>query len=251
MSLDDIEERFLHWLKPPGYMRTHPYTPPGGKSRSMLAQHFGTPLWAAAHGRVVLDYGCGDGPDTMELLQRGAARVIGLDIHDGALARARQRAAAAGFADRCTFARTTEERVDLIVSSDTFEHVADLGGTLAHMHRLLKPGGRVWASFGPPWYHPKGGHVFAVFPWAHLLLSEPALCRWRATFHHGPITHFREAGLNQMTLRRFEAIVAASPFAFEASSLIPIQRIRRLGLERWRWIREFATSVVTCRLRRR
>ena len=38
------------------------------------------------------------------------------------------------------------------------------------------------ASFGPPWYHPLGGHIFSVFPWAHLVFSEKVLLRWRKKF---------------------------------------------------------------------
>ncbi len=36
----------------------------------------------------------------------------------------------------------------------------------------VHPHGAVYASFGPTWYHPLGGHLFSVFPWAHPIFSE-------------------------------------------------------------------------------
>lgn len=134
------------------------------------------------------------------------------------------------------------------MSSDTFEHVWDLDATLRDIRRLLKPGGTVWASFGPPWRHPRGGHIFSVFPWAHLLLSEAALTRWRSDSGHVPIAKIEQEGLNRMTVGRFIETVKRSPFTFDYFELVPIQKIRRVGLQRFRPTREFITSVVKCRL---
>ena len=54
--------------------------------------------------------------------------------------------------------------------------------------------GQVHISFGPPWCHPLGGHLFSVFPWAHLLFTEHALLQWRAGFKHDGATRFGEGG---------------------------------------------------------
>ncbi|MGH7412808.1 MAG: class I SAM-dependent methyltransferase [Candidatus Rokuibacteriota bacterium] len=248
--LASLEDRVLRWIRAPADVKAHPYQPRGGQTSSMLARHFGAPLFQAVRDRVVLDYGCGDGADAIALARHGAQRVIGLEIDPRPLDRARSRAGQAGVADRCTFTTHTTEMADVIVSSDTFEHVPDLGRTLRHMDQLLLPGGTVWASFGPPWYHPKGGHVFSMIPWAHLLFREAALCRWRTAFAPYPVPSFASAGLSRMSIRRFRHTVGASPFRFDAFCLIPIQRLRLLGLTRWPLVREFATAVVTCRLRR-
>jgi ubiquinone/menaquinone biosynthesis C-methylase UbiE len=53
-----------------------------------------------------------------------------------------------------------------------FEHFTEPKLALDAMYRLLRPGGTLVASFGPTWYHPLGGHLFSVFPWAHLIFSE-------------------------------------------------------------------------------
>jgi hypothetical protein len=118
------------------------------------------------------------------------------------------------------------------------------------MDTLLKPEGEVAASFGPTWHHPLGGHLFSVFPWAHLIFSEEALIRWRSGFKTDGATRFGEVagGLNQITIRRFERIVKESPFQFASLELVPIRKLRWLHN---RFTREFATAVVRCRLVKR
>jgi SAM-dependent methyltransferase len=133
---------------------------------------------------------------------------------------------------------------------DGFEHFADPRAVLQTMSRLLRPEGRVLLSFGPTWFHPLGGHLFSVFPWAHLIFTEVALLRWRARFKHDGATRFGEVegGLNQMTVRRFQKLVAASPLAFEAFETVPIRRLRALATP---LTRELFTSRVRSRLKPR
>src|SRR5262249_55648860 len=144
---------------------------------------------------------------------------------------ARRRAEEAGVADRTAFVTDTDERADCIVSLDAFEHFGDPAGVLRRMHELLKPGGRLLAAFGPTWYHPRGGHLVSVFPWAHLVVPERALIRWRADFVDDGATRFAEVkgGLNGMTVRRFERLVWASGFATERLEAVPIRALRFLA----------------------
>jgi len=199
-------------------------------------------------GKCVIDFGCGEGKDSIEIARCGASRVIGIDIWDAMLAAARRNAAAAGVADRCEFCTVATEQVDAIVSLDAFEHFADPAAILGVMRRLLKPGGFIAVSFGPTWYHPYGGHLFSVFPWAHLLFSERALIRWRSDIRADGATRFSEVegGLNQMTISRFERLVRAC--GFEADYFEPVP-IRKLAPLHNRLTREFSTAIVRCRLR--
>jgi len=48
--------------------------------------------------------------------------------------------------------------VDLAVSDAVLEHCVDLGAVMRETRRVLKPGGRVYASYGPLWYGPGGDH---------------------------------------------------------------------------------------------
>jgi SAM-dependent methyltransferase len=139
------------------------------------------------------------------------------------------------------------QNADIIVSIDAFEHFDDPEFILREMDSMLAPDGEVWISFGPTWYHPSGGHLFSVFPWAHLLFSEKALIRWRSDFKHDGATRFSEVGggLNQMTIARFERIVEASPFQIASLQIVPIQKLKFLHN---RLTREFTTAVVRCHL---
>ena len=208
---------------------------------------FGPRIFDEVAGKSVIDYGCGNGREAVELAERGAARVIGLDIQEQGLVDARAWAQVRGVAGLCVFTRTTSEKVDVIISIDAFEHYTDPAAILADMAERLKPGGCVWASFGPTWLHPFGGHFVSIFPWSHLIFTEEALMRWRNDFKHDGAKKFAEVegGANQMTIRRFEELVEKSAFRFEHMEPRPIRAARKLHS---RLTREFLTSMVNCKL---
>ncbi|HEX5736718.1 MAG TPA: class I SAM-dependent methyltransferase [Blastocatellia bacterium] len=219
-------------------------------NRSKIEVLFGKGIWDELAGKVVLDFGCGTGSEAVEIARRGAARVIGLDIRERVLDQARVAARKAEVADRCVFTTSTDERADIVLSMDAFEHFDDPAGVLLSMERLIKDDGKILIEFGPPWYHPLGGHLFSVFPWAHLIFSEKSLIRWRSDFRPDGATRFCEidGGLNQMTLRRFKRIVAESPFEFQTFEAVPIRRTRAFSNV---LTREFLTSIVRCSLVRK
>ena len=217
------------------------------RGRSKLEMLLGPEVWSTISGRAVIDFGCGDGDTAIEMAQHGAALVIGVDIRQSALAAARSRAERAGVAGRCVFSDTPPQHADIIISVDGFEHFDHPGEVLSIMRRSLKPGGRVLAAFGPTWYHPLGGHLFSIFPWAHLIFTEAALLRWRADFKSDGATRFGEVegGLNQMTIRRFVKLVENSAFRFERFEAVPIRRLRRFTSV---LPREMSTAIVRCAL---
>lgn len=214
---------------------------------TQLVALFGDDFFERIRGRTVLDFGCGTGQEAVEMAVQGAARVIGLELQQRWIEQASERARESGVSDRCTFATHTEERVDIIVSKDAFEHFEDPGAALRQMSALLEPGGCVLAAFGPTWLHPYGGHLFSVFPWAHLLFTEAALIRWRSSYRSDGATRFSEVagGLNQMTIRRFERLIRESPLRAESLEPVPIKKLRPLTLP---VLREFGSSIVRCRL---
>ncbi len=200
-------------------------------------------------GKTVIDFGCGEGLESVELARIGAGRVIGIDIRDSMLAKAAANARTAGMHECCEFTTATSTKADILICLDSFEHFADPATVLATMYDLLKPGGTVLTSFVWTWYHPFGGHLFSVFPWAHLLFSEEALIRWRAQIRSDGATRFGEVegGLNQMTIARFEKLVSASPFRVERLELVPIRKLRPLHC---RMTREFTTALIRAKRER-
>ena len=224
-----------------GYPKPTAYA---GKSK--LQALLGERFFDEIRGKVVIDFGCGTGAQAVEMAQHGARRVLGIEIRESLLQTARARAEAAGVGDRCAFMTSPDEPADVVVSLDSFEHFADPAHILRVMDTYLAPHGRVIASFGPTWYHPLGGHLFAVFPWAHLLFTEQALLRWRGRFRPGQQARtITDCGLNKMTLARFERLVEQSPFRFARYEPRPIRGLKVLSLP---VLREFGTSVITCTL---
>ena len=243
--LDRLEYRLLRIIAPnePTHMSGSAFA-----GRSKLDVLLGKEFLEDVRDRDVIDFGCGEGLESVELAQRGA-RVLGIDNRESVLDVARSRARQAGVESRCRFATTSDQQVDIIISVDSFEHFSDPAAILLTMHALLRPGGCVVTSFGPTWFHPYGGHLFSVFPWAHLLFTEGALLQWRSHIRGDGARSFSEVegGLNQMTIRRFERLVSASPFSTEQLELVPIRKLRGLHNA---LSREFTTAVVRARLRK-
>jgi SAM-dependent methyltransferase len=217
---------------------------------SKLESLFGERIFDELAGKTVLDFGSGDGENCIELAERGVGRAIGLEIREPLIERARQEAQRRGVSATCHFVTHTDERADVVLSTDAFEHFEDPADILRQMRAQLKDSGYALIEFGYPWYHPYGGHLFSVFPWAHLVFTERALIRWRSDFKTDGARRFAEVagGLNRMTIARWERLVRESAFEFKTYELIPIRAARRLHN---RLTREFFTSVIRTRLQPR
>jgi SAM-dependent methyltransferase len=238
--------RILRAIAPaePGHMNGGSY-----QGRSKIEVLLGKEIWSEIRDKTIIDFGCGSGGEAIEMAQRGARKVYGIDIVDRWLAIAREAATSAG-CKNVTFCASPPEPADVIVSIDAFEHFEDPAAVLTTMAEMLRSDGCALVSFGPTWYHPLGGHLFSVFPWAHLIFSESALCRWRSHIRDDRAQRFCEVegGLNQMTIRRFERLIDSSPFRIEHIDAVPIRQARRMHN---RFTREFFTAVVRCKLVRR
>lgn len=241
----ELGYRLLRWIKPGSKFedRGEPRLSYVPKVRRIVGENG----WESLRDKTILDFGCGIGIGCVEMAKQGATRVIGLDIRPEVLEVARKSAEDAGVSNVCTFANALESRVDVIMAIDAFEHFGDPAGILEIMDRSLKDDGMVLISFGPTWYHPRGGHLFSVFPWSHLLFTEKAQIRWRSDFKSDGATRFSEVagGLNMMTIKRFINLIEASPFRIEMLRTVPI---KPLAWAHNRLTREFTTSVIECKL---
>lgn len=122
----------------------------------------GAPEWPALRAllpdprdRAVLDLGCGFGWFCRWAREAGAARVLGIDVSEKMLARAKAETADAAI----TYARADLERLelppasfDLVYSSLVFHYIADLDRLMAEVHRALLPGGSLVFSVEHPVY---------------------------------------------------------------------------------------------------
>jgi SAM-dependent methyltransferase len=120
----------------------------------------GAPEWPALRallpdldGRAVLDLGCGFGWFCRWARAAGAARVLGIDISEKMLARARAETSDAAI----TYTRADMEALalspasfDLAYSSLALHYVEDLERLMTVVHRALVPGGRLVFSVEHP-----------------------------------------------------------------------------------------------------
>lgn len=205
---------------------------------------------------MVVDFGCGSGWQSVALAHSGAARVVGVDNNVRTLAVAQALAASEQLHDRVSFVQTLENELhgtfDVVVSQNAFEHFDDPEGILRTMTGVLRPGGRILITFGPPWYAPTGSHMhfFTRMPWVNLLFPESTVMRVRARYRSDGATRYEEveSGLNRMTVSRFERIVRGCGLIAERREYSCVKNIR--ALQYLPWLRELFINNVACVLRK-
>jgi SAM-dependent methyltransferase len=140
----------------------------------------GAPEWPALRallpdlrGCNVLDLGCGFGWFCRWVRQQGAARVLGIDVSEKMLARAR----AASEDSAITYTRLDMEHLelplalfDVVYSSLALHYVENLRGLMAQAHRTLVPGGRLVFSVEHP--------IFSATVWSEWLLDPAGRKLW-------------------------------------------------------------------------
>jgi SAM-dependent methyltransferase len=114
-------------------------------------QYIGDWIDRHSRGKIVLDYACGAGRNTIRAARAGAALAVGLDISRVSVEACRRRAAAEGVAASASFVQGDCEETGL--PSESFDtilcmgmlHHLDLSYALPELRRLLRPGGRMLA----------------------------------------------------------------------------------------------------------
>lgn len=120
-------------------------------------------------GRDVLVAGCGTGRDVDSWVTMNPRQVMGLDwfSYDRAWDMWRDRFAQVApevdvrfdQADLSCLDSISSASFDVVGSDAVFEHLRDLPSVLEQFHRVLRPGGVVYATFGPLWHSWGGDHV--------------------------------------------------------------------------------------------
>lgn len=163
-----------------------------------------------------LDFGCGAGGLTYRIAEV-SDRCIGIDLDPEKIAFGRGQALRVG--------RTNVEFLcydggdvplpdasfDSIYCVDVVEHLPTPEKFVAEFRRLLRPGGMLFVSFGPPWGHAHGKHMWARLPgwWTHLLFPRSTCMRVSGFPAH---TTWEELGMYRLTVGKFERTMKHSGF---------------------------------------
>jgi malonyl-CoA O-methyltransferase len=145
----------------------------------------------ALHGLTVLDAGCGSGRYLLHASQRGATRMIGVDLSSHMLARAeseldgpRSTAEVKLIQGSVAALPLPDAQADLTICGLVVGHIHDLQQALAELHRVTRPGGTLLCSdfhpIGPAlgWQRDfkSGGTRYAVRHTQHLYSHWHAAC---------------------------------------------------------------------------
>ncbi len=111
---------------------------------NLIEQPFILPLLPSLHGKSILDLGCGLGINCNEFINRGANRVLGIDISNKMLEEAKKHKKS----DKIEYMQldmnklfTIDESFDLIFSSLAIHYIEDFNKLVKSVYDLLKPNG--------------------------------------------------------------------------------------------------------------
>ena len=209
-------------------------------------------------GKRVLDIGCGHGAMSIDLAQQGA-EVVGVDPDTTLIEWAKHNLSEnhPQLASRVTFlahestALRSDDRFDLAVTKDTFEHVADVDVLLVDLRGRLHRDGELWAGFSPLYFSPWGDHgrTGLRVPWAHALLPRGLVYRAARRVSGRSVNDLTDIGLNGLTPAAFRHSVAQAEMTVLSISynrgdnklLRVMSRARSIpGLERYMTVSVYA-----------
>lgn len=211
---------------------------------AIARQHFVQP------GRLI-DLGCGSGRLLLDFAARGFT-VFGVDLSDAMLRVAAAKADAAGLPIHLLKANLVE--LDALADA-TFDYAACLFSTLgmidgaeararcvAHVHRLLKPGGMFLLHVHNRWFHAwtSPGHRWLLADMARSLSGGANAGDWPMPAHQGVV------GLTLHHFTRREAIhlLRGAGFQIAAVHSLSLRSDGRLRAPTWfRWLRAYGYLI--------
>lgn len=172
--------------------------------------------------KTVLDFGCGHGALCVDIAKSGAKIVNGIDLEENLLKFAKDNLKEnyKDLKDKIKFDKLdiikdeTEQKFDLIVTKDTFEHTLNLPEVLKKMHELLNIGGKVYVGFGPLYnfYNGDHGRTEMYLPWFHLLFSEKFIINRINKKNDLQINRIQDLGLSKYSLSEYKNFFDNSKF---------------------------------------
>ncbi|WP_304511749.1 class I SAM-dependent methyltransferase [Desulfobacula sp.] len=187
--------------------------------------------------KAIVDFGCGIGYQSIAMAKGRAKYVLGIDINNEGLSKARDLAQRLGIMQKVKFTNKLQDSIkgkfDIVISQNSMEHFNDPAKALNNMKSLLKLDGTILVTFGPPWFAPYGSHMqfFTKIPWVNILFSEKTILNVRAHFRNDGSTKYEEVkgGLNKITVKKFEQIILNSGLKIKYRRYDCVKGINLLG----------------------
>jgi len=175
---------------------------------------------ADPQGKTVLVVGAGAGTEILWCLKRGAARVTGIDLKpqpctalEKALGENARGKRFRVLEMRVEEADALDQKFDLVISNNVFEHLPDVPRALEVCRDLVRPGTGRLAIFSSPLFYSSAGSHLTHLPWEHLwgdpddlrerLLKAGDLPEYHALYWADLPCFFQEIGLNRLRLVEF------------------------------------------------
>lgn len=217
----------------------------------------------ALKGKTVLDFGCGLGCLSIDLMNNGAQSVTGIDLEPEYIkfAKANLDQNFSIFKQNINFEKKDllkekiKENFDLIVTKDTFEHAENLPEILEKFETLLKKDGKAYIGFGPLYNFYNGDHGRAQLkvPWLHVLLPNDFIIKRYNKRNKNQIKKIQDLGLSKYSLKEYQEIFKNSKFEVEFfitnQSDHPISFFFNL-LSKIKFLKEYFTYNIYCILKK-
>jgi 2-polyprenyl-3-methyl-5-hydroxy-6-metoxy-1,4-benzoquinol methylase len=182
-------------------------------------------------GKSVLDYGCGNGAQTLAFAG-DAARIMGVDVQADNIETFR-RAAASGSALHVTPVLygggrlpANDAAFDVVISFDVLEHVGNESQALQEIRRVLTPGGDLLMTVPNKWWiFETHGARLPVLPWNRV----PFLSWLPAPLHRrfANARIYRRDGIEQL-LREAGLTVVRTQYMTAPLDVLPEGVVRRM-----------------------
>ena len=218
-------------------------------------------LWMCEDDRYVhksfLELGCADGMVCVALMQQGKT-VIGVDFRgDQFHVKAREAGADLREMD-ATHLSFDDGTFDCIYSYDAFEHFFDPKAVLREAHRVLRPGGFLFLSYGPLYMAPMGLHAYESIPvpYCQILFSREEMECFTRDHGLAPIPF---DSVNGWTLAQYQALwremagglkIASRVEKLDLGHLAMISRYPGHFAARSRDLKEYLVSSVSIAFRK-
>jgi ubiquinone/menaquinone biosynthesis C-methylase UbiE len=202
---------------------------------------------AGWQGGTALDFGCGAGGLTYRIAEV-CSEVVGIDVESYKLEFAKSQSLRLNRSNARFLCYDGEDvpladdSFDVVFCVDVIEHLPTPQRFVSEFYRLLKPGGLLLLTFGPPWCHAHGKHMWAKLPgwWTHLIFPRSVVMRVSGFQQDST---WEQLGLHRLTVAKFSRIMRETSF----ERLYLDERVKKAvaPLKYIPWVRELFISEVT------